>query len=348
MQTMTMSIVEAERSGARANVTHPGTGTAACHIAACIDASTMARKVIAHAVAAAKALHGELTLIRVLEGHPAGQMPPDPVEWEILRREARDSVERLVRQQNGALERIKAQVIEGQAAEQICQWARDNGVDLTVFCTHGEGDTMGRNLGSTARRVIDRAAGSFLLVPHSVRDEQVVQYRRVLVPLDGSSRAESALPLAVRLAQAHQGEVVLVHVVPVPELTEIGPLETEVLELRERLICRNERVAQEYLDRVRGRVADQGIAVRSLVLRDSDVRRRLARAVVDEAADLVVLSAHGRSGHVDVPHGSIAAYQMVHSGTPLLIVRDRPTWTPRRLVSGRSSTGVRLPEQATP
>lgn len=140
----------------------------------------------------------------------------------------------------------------------------------------------------------------------------------------------------------------LVHVVPVPELTEIGPLEAEALELRERLVHRNERVAREYLDRVRGHLADQGLAARSMVLRDGDVRRRLARSVVDEAADLVVLSAHGRSGHVDVPHGSIAAYQMVHSAAPLLIVRDRPVRTARHIVSGIRGAGVRLPEQATP
>lgn len=347
METMITSFAEAEPVDARAIVTPPGTETAHCRIAACIDASTMARKVIAHAVAVANALHAELTLIRVLEGRPVGQMPPDPVEWEILRREAQDSLEQIVKEQNGAVERIKARVIEGQAAEQIWLWARDNNVDLTVLCTHGESSPTGWDLGNTARRVIDRAAGSFLLVPCSVADADVVHYRRIIVPLDGSPRAESVLPLAVRLAQAHQGEIVLVHVVPVPELTEIGPLEAEALELRKRLTYRNERVAHEYLDRVRGRLTDQGLAARSLVLRDGDVRRRLARSVVDEAPDLVVLSAHGRSGHVDVPHGNIAAYQMVHSATPLLIVRDRQARTPRHIVSEICGAAVRLPEQAT-
>ncbi len=78
----------------------------------------MVRKVIAHAVAVANALHAELTLIRVLEGRPAGQMPPDPVEWEILRREAKDSMEQIVKEQTGAVGRIRAEVIKDQAGGQ--------------------------------------------------------------------------------------------------------------------------------------------------------------------------------------------------------------------------------------
>ena len=39
-------------------------------------------------------------------------------------------------------------------------------------------------------------------------------FRRILVPLDGSARAERALPMAARLAQASGGLLFLVRVVP--------------------------------------------------------------------------------------------------------------------------------------
>lgn len=41
-------------------------------------------------------------------------------------------------------------------------------------------------------------------------------FQRILVPLDGSSRAERALPVATRLAQASGGAVVLLRVVVRP------------------------------------------------------------------------------------------------------------------------------------
>ncbi|CAG4900968.1 unnamed protein product [Acidocella sp. C78] len=308
----------------------------------------MGRKVMAHAAAITQALDGELTLIRVIETQPAGGSPPDPVEWEIHRRETWEAMLQIVAAQDIAPARIQAQVIEGEPGEQIALWARDHDVDLTVLCTQGEDQATTGSHGNTARSVIAHAIGSVLLVPDGVADGGPVAYRKILVPLDGSCRAESAVPMAVRLARAREGEIVFVHVVPVPELTEIGPPETEARELSDTLVRRNERVAREYLDRTRSHLADQGIHARSLVLRGGDVRRRLARAIVDEAADLVVLSSHGRSGYVDVPHGSTAAYQIDHPTTPLLIVRPRTARSQRHPVPAPTCARHRVSDQASP
>src|SRR5664280_2478234 len=198
------------------------------HVMACVDTSALARKVIPHAVAIAKAMEAALTLVRVLEPAPTGEGPPDPVEWDIRRHQARDHL---------------AQLVQEHPAEKISLWARDHRVDLTVLATHGEGGSTEWDLGSTARKIIDRAPGLVLLVPPSAPEARIVHYRRLLVPLDGSSRAESTLPLALRLAKAEGAELLLAHVVPVPELTEVGPLEAGDLELRGQLVRRNERVA---------------------------------------------------------------------------------------------------------
>jgi nucleotide-binding universal stress UspA family protein len=182
-----------------------------------------------------------------------------------------------------------------------------------------------------------------LLIPPSAPEARIVHYRRLLVPLDGSSRAESTLPLALRLAKAEGAELLLAHVVPVPELTEVGPLEAGDLELRGQLVRRNERVAHDYLDRIRARVVKGGISARALVLCDGDVRSRLARAIVDEAVDLVVLSAQGRSGHSDVPFGSVAAYLIAHAVAPLLIMCRHSVRATRRV----AAAGGRLTSHAT-
>jgi Universal stress protein family len=65
-------------------------GPAFRHVMACVDTSAHARKVIPHAVAIAKAMEATLTLVRVLEPGPTGEGPPDPVEWDIRRHQARD------------------------------------------------------------------------------------------------------------------------------------------------------------------------------------------------------------------------------------------------------------------
>jgi len=41
-------------------------------------------------------------------------------------------------------------------------------------------------------------------------------FKRILVPLDGSTRAESAVPIAARIARASGGSVILLQVAAIP------------------------------------------------------------------------------------------------------------------------------------
>ncbi|RWM24642.1 universal stress protein [Mesorhizobium sp.] len=288
-------------------------------VVACLDKSRLSQKVIPYAAAIAQALHAHLTLLQVLEVTAKAGAPADPIEWGIGRREAHDHIDRLASEWDDGTFRIDTIVIEGQPAEQISLWARNQGASLIVVGTHGDSGLAGWSLGSTARSLVEKASGALLLVPSSVPDARAVHYRRLLVPLDGSRQAESILPLATRLAKAEQAKLLLTHVIPVPELTEIGPLEAEDIELREQVVRRNERVARQYLERIRAGIAEQDVSV-DIILREGDVRNRLSHLAVDEAADLVVLSAHGRGGRPDVSCGSVAFHLMTHAAAPLLLV----------------------------
>ena len=41
-------------------------------------------------------------------------------------------------------------------------------------------------------------------------------FKRIIVPLDGSTRAERAIPLAARIARASGGSIILLHIVTEP------------------------------------------------------------------------------------------------------------------------------------
>ncbi len=299
------------------------TGRHERNVIACVDRSEHAAKIVPHAIAIANALGLPVTLLQVLEMQSAGDLRPDPIEWDLRRQEARNALKRLADARGDDAERIEAELVDGQTADEICRWTREQAVDLIVLGTHGERGTGACDLGSTARSVLQRAAGSVLLVPVSVPQTKAPRYRRILIPVDGSSWGESAFPLALRLARAVGAELLLAHVVPVPELTQTGPLEAADLQLRERVVERNERVARAYVERLRGYAAAQGLRVRALMIRGEDVRSSLARIVSAEGADLVVLSARGHGGNrpSDAAYGSVAAYLMTHSATPMLIVR---------------------------
>lgn len=292
------------------------------HVIACVDGSEYAQKIVPHAFAVASALRVPLTLLQVLEVPMTSDFRPDPVELGIKRHEAKNALDRLAEVCADDLETIRVELTEGEAAERICRYAREQNAELTVLGTHsGHGHRM-YGIGSTARAVLDQAAGSVLLVPISSESIQEPHYRRILLPLDGSPRSESALPLALRLAHAVDAELIIAHVVPTPELTQSGPLEAEDIELRERVIKRNERVARSYLSRIRNYVGAQRLEVRALTLRGDDVRSGLISLIGGECIDLVVLSARGHGGDrvCDLPYGNIVAYLTTHSPVPILIV----------------------------
>lgn len=290
------------------------------NVVACLDGSEAGSRVLLHAQAVARALGCRLTLLRVLEEDSPGEhAPADPIDWEIRHREAGAELEDLAAR--SSVPHTDAQLVHGRAAEQICRFAERGAVDLTVFSSHGVRGRTEWDLASTARKLADRAPGSILLVPDAPVEEPV-RYRRILVPLDGSPRAESVLPLASRLAAEHGAELLLAHVVPRSQLTRIGPLDARDRELERRIRERNERVSRVYLDRMRARVSASARA-RALIVKQGDPRSRLLRLIEDERVDLVVLSAHGQGDRTETPCGSVAAHLLAHAVVPLLIVRER-------------------------
>jgi len=327
----------------------PKTKAALRRVLACFDGSSLGERSLPHAVAVAGALGAPVTLLRVLEGPTGDQAPADPLQWEIRRREARKYMDRLAAQCDEAAAAVKAEVIEGKAAEEICRWSAAHEVDLTVITTHGAGGHSPWTLASTARKLLDRAPGSFLIVPATAQPaERVVRYRRLLVPLDGSPQAETALPIAARIAAAHESELIVAHVVPVAELTQIGPLEAEDIELTDRLRRRNERVARTYFDRLRGQLSAGHTKVRVILLQGGDVASGLAGLAAREQVELVVLAAHGRSGRLHMPCGGVTAELIARSSVPLLVVRSRSARAMRRTLPDLEAPATRLPHHASP
>jgi len=320
----------------------PTRPTSVREIVACLDGSELGSGVVPHAHIVARALGARLTLLHVLESETAGAAPPDPLDWRIRQREARAHLDGLVAQMGDLASGIRAELIQGRAAEQICSWAEQHDIDLTVLCSHGARGVTGWDLASTARKLIDRTPGSLLLVPAvAAAKGEEVRYRRILVPLDGSARAESVVPLATRIAASQKAEVLFVHVVPVPEITRTGPLDAEGADLERRVVEHNHRVASAYLDGLRARTSLAGSRVRALVVGGGDVRTMLERLIREEQADLVVMSAHGHTHRMDSPSGSVTEHAVTHATTTLLVVRDRSLRRVRRV--GPSST--RSPER---
>jgi nucleotide-binding universal stress UspA family protein len=207
-------------------------------------------------------------------------------------------------------------------------FARTHDVDLVALSTHGEGGLTGWAISSTALMVVARTRASLLVVPaHGATGARIgdLHLDRILVPLDCSPRAECVLPLAAALARAHRAELVLAHVVPEPEMPRRLAPSAEDLAIASQLTARNRAEGERYLRELGERLVTQGHRVVTRIV----VSPRRAHAIwgiaEDSAADLVVLSAHGRTADARERCGSVAARLIEESRRPIMILQDLGT-----------------------
>ena len=324
------------------------------HLLVCLDRSPESECLIRHATALAKAWRARVTFIHVLES-VAREGPPHPadaVDWCLRRQEARQYLAEVMSISVHEDLKIQMALAEGRAFEEIQAWSKSNAVDLTILSTHGEKGRTDCGLSGTAYKLIDGSSGSVLVVPAGETREiptTEASYKRILVPLDGSLHAESALPIAAQLAAAHGAEVVLAHVVEAPELMRSRLPTAADRALEQAVIERNESVARDYLTETRNRLADLRFEVVTYLGRNGNPREELLRFIHDEVIDLVVLSAHGATGATDRALGSVAAHLVAHARVPLLLSRHRTT---PRLREDRASSpsyteSARLPSAMT-
>ncbi len=135
-------------------------------------------------------------------------------------------------------------------------------------------------------------------------------YKQILVPLDGSTFAEAALPLAVALSQKTGAAIHLVSVLePIPAF-DYDEWEAAARE-----------GSEAYLEKVAERIRGQVDGEVSTGLRSGHVVETLLTEAGATHADLVVMATHGRGALSRAWLGSVADAIMRQAKTPVLFVR---------------------------
>lgn len=114
--------------------------------------------------------------------------------------------------------------------------------------------------------------------------------RSILVPLDGSTFGEHAIPVAAGLARKSGAVLHLVHVhQPAPPIPAVGFEMVDLFDLH----LREDELA--YLADLARRVQEQAnVPVQTTLLAEGDVAHSLREFVNEKGAELLVLSTHGR------------------------------------------------------
>src|SRR5271157_5955183 len=138
-------------------------------------------------------------------------------------------------------------------------------------------------------------------------------FKHILVPLDGSRLAESALGMAASLAKKFDASLTLIHVIERDAPSEIHS--------ERHLVSADE--ASAYLDEVAHLSSLAGVRVSTHVHTSQviDVAESVTEHSTELAPDLIVMSRHGRGGARRLLFGAIAQQIIARGKTPVLVVR---------------------------
>lgn len=149
------------------------------------------------------------------------------------------------------------------------------------------------------------------------------QYKRILVPTDGSPGARNAAETASDLARISGGTVIALHVLP-PDTTDaeylgltgmigLAPLEPVLADP----VPRGEDAALAAVENV---ARGMGVRVQSEQVVDAKLARAIAETAENHNCDLIVMSSHGYGSILSVLTGSTSARVASECEVPVLVI----------------------------
>ncbi len=300
-----------------------------------LDGSELAEVVLPFATELAASLDLEVFLLQVY-GELGRQYSPVHRAYieraaERLSNQVDDIQDRLGIAVEDRRAEVHGELADGHYADEILRFAEEREVDLILIASHGRSGVRRWRMGSVADKVLRASKLPILFVHAGVAD--AVPYdkwpsKSLIVPLDGSEKAEAVLPLVETLALQRTIEPVGVTLVRIcdppiapsyysPELSGV-PLNWG--EFMEQEITRCKHVAGEYLEATAKGLADKGVKVETEILVG-----KAADEIIDYASkqpySIVVMATHGRSGLSRLVYGSVAEAVLTGIPNPILLAK---------------------------
>jgi len=189
---------------------------------------------------------------------------------------------------------------KGEPAEEIVRYAEENEASVILMATHGRSGLVRSEMSDIANRVARNSlVPVWLIRTLSPNDIVCAEWppQRVLVPLDGSDRAEKVIPYAAQYAQLFDAELVLLRVCEQPEITSDYPEASMQISWDEHISrVRSHFQAQcsIYLEVVKDRLKETGPKVSTVAL-SGNAAEEIIGYIRQNRCDLVAMTTYGRS-----------------------------------------------------
>lgn len=145
-------------------------------------------------------------------------------------------------------------------------------------------------------------------------------YKKILVPLDGSPRAEKIFTHVENLTAMSDAEVIFLQVVrPIAVSNGYKGILVDKSQVESQLGL---KAAMEYLDGIEEKFRKKRIRTKKIVELGAVVET-IIQIAQQEEIELIAMTSHGRTGLAQMFYGSVAAGLLQCIDRPLLLIRSR-------------------------
>ena len=156
-------------------------------------------------------------------------------------------------------------------------------------------------------------------------------YQSILVPLDGSIRAERILPHVEALALRFKSRVLFLQVLNPLQVANlslhVSGIHTDLVAQSLKDFGKRYEEVQQYLSGWQGEFREKGIDARKFI-EQGPIVETIIMVAKRENADLIAMASHGRSGMARVFYGSVTAGVLQMIDRPMLLIRSRNLESP--------------------
>ena len=277
-----------------------------------LDGSDLARRALPYAAALAKAAHARLILLHAYDPGRAGSTP-DPELDTIM--ELSDLAGDLRQQGINS----STWLVYEEAGPAIVQAVADLSASLIVMSTHGRGGLSRLLHGSVAEYLLRQVSVPVVLVTSHCRPRWLSgEPLNIVVPLDGSEFAATALTPAHELAGILKADMVLLRALS-PEDLDDQPISMHWNSAGERLLAE----ARSSLEAAAGPLRAAGRQVETLA-EVAEPGAAIARVANERSPSLVVMATHGRGALSRLVLESVSMEALQQLRAPILLVRPAP------------------------
>jgi len=292
-----------------------------------LDGSKAAECVLSYVMEVGHRAKSEVVLLHVIDP----QMPLNSAlysayvrqQTQEAKKKAQDYLRGVAEGLRGARLQVNVHTMVGPTAHRILSTAESQGSGLVVISSRGRGEGETWAYGSIADRILHYSRVPVLMVrPTSSRNQPMPLFQSVVVPLDGSRLAETALPIARELAIKLTLGLQLIQVFPTV-LQARSILGWDVTETEETLDGDPVKEGQLYLDNILRDLASDGVWAQGRVLLGVAASSIVEFAEGIDGAIILMCAAGSRGIGARWRVGNVAERIIHHSKTPVLLVPPR-------------------------